>query len=307
MKSQIFYNGAPLGQENIGLLGMDHALLYGDSICETIVAIYGKPLLLPEHLERLNQSAEMIGIKQDLPIDAISNCLFEGLKLASTPKTFIRVTISAGSGFGTERCLAPNWIMHITAAPTLSAEIYQKGLKLEPKMNPVNRRGAQPKTTNYQASLIAKSQALAHDFHDVLWTNAEREFTETSMANIFFLERDNELLRLITPALKCGLLAGTTRKLIIKLCRSAKIIVEERAVLEEELPRFDEAFLTSSVSGLIPVAQIGSHRLHTKRPRAHFPLIESLFLTWVHQQIGFPIHWQTGARLIETQSRKDLQ
>jgi branched-subunit amino acid aminotransferase/4-amino-4-deoxychorismate lyase len=74
---------------------------------------------------------------------------------------------------------------------------------------------------------------------------------------------------------------GIVRRRITELLMTAKIPVTERVITLDELPRFDEAFVTSSIRGLVPVAQIDRHRLQTLRPNAVFNHISRLYQTWL--------------------------
>ncbi len=74
----------------------------------------------------------------------------------------------------------------------------------------------------------------------------------------------------------------------------AKIRVEERVVYSEEIPRFDEAFICSTVRGLVPVSQIGSHKLHTTRDTSVYQHIHRLYMTWAEVQLGHRVEWTTG-------------
>ena len=67
----------------------------------------------------------------------------------------------------------------------------------------------------------------------------------------------------------------------MELLHSAKIPVTERLISQDEIPGFDEGFLTSSLRGLIPVTQIGKHRLHTLRGQAVFHHVARLYKTWL--------------------------
>jgi branched-subunit amino acid aminotransferase/4-amino-4-deoxychorismate lyase len=128
------------------------------------------------------------------------------------------------------------------------------------------------------------NQAKKGGFDDVLWVNGDGEVAEATWANIFLIGRTGDLVEIATPALASGLLAGIVRRRIAELLNTAKIPVTERVVTIDELPRFDEAFVTSSIRGLVPVLQIDRHRLQTLRPNAVFHHIARLYQTWLSTQ-----------------------
>lgn len=121
-------------------------------------------------------------------------------------------------------------------------------------------------------------------FDDVLWVNSDGEIAEATWANIFLIGRTGDLVEIATPPAASGLLLGVVRRRVCELLHTAKIPVTERVVTIDELPRFDEAFVTSSIRGLVPVSQIDKHRLQTLRPHAVFRHILRLYQTWLSTQ-----------------------
>jgi branched-chain amino acid aminotransferase len=60
----------------------------------------------------------------------------------------------------------------------------------------------------------------------------------------------------ITPPLSVGILPGITRWRLIELAAAAAIEVREVDLTPDELRGADEAFLTSSIRGVLPVSRI---------------------------------------------------
>ena len=78
------------------------------------------------------------------------------------------------------------------------------------------------------------------DCDDVLLWNERGEVTESSIANLV-VRIDGEL---VTPPVRCGLLAGTFRA---ELLERAEIV--DRVIRVEELSRAESLFLINSVQG----------------------------------------------------------
>ena len=53
-----------------------------------------------------------------------------------------------------------------------------------------------------------------------------------------------------------GVLSGVTRQTVITIARQAGIQVRYKALSLREIPKIDEAFITSSSRGVVPVVQI---------------------------------------------------
>lgn len=295
-------NGHVVTLDQATVPATDRGLLFGDSVFESIVAFGTKTLDPSPHLTRLRDSAARVRI----PIPwSDEELLFEleGLchKLGAA-KTQLRLVVTRGDGFGLgtpkgRRRLSPNKYLYAIACQPAPPSIYRDGIALQSYHQGYTDRGGTIKTPNYLRSIVAIDK-LRDGFQDILWTNQDGEITESSIANIFFVGRFGDQVEVATPALTSGLLAGTTRQRLIRLLGEAQIPVTERVIFREELPSFDEAFLCSSVRGLVAVSQIDEHRLHSPRPRASFRHFERLYLSWVTSQIGYPVDWNSGQRLV---------
>lgn len=292
-------NGKISSAEDAVIPALDRGFLFGDSIFETLVGFHDRVLNFSRHLARLRNSAEAVGI--NIPwSDAELKFEIEGLAAHTPfPKKNIRLVITSGNGFGlkspTEQ--KPNKVIFCSQANIESSSIYELGLTLKRLVKPATERGAAPKTGNYQKSIVGIARAREEGFQDILWTNADGEITESSIANIFFVQREGDGIHFVTPPPMSGLLLGITRQTVIDLLRNAKLPVEERIVYADEIARFDEAFLTSTVRGLVPVQAIDQHKLHTTRPNAVFHHVARLYNSWVESQLGFRVEWASGRKI----------
>ena len=79
------------------------------------------------------------------------------------------------------------------------------------------------------------------------------------MRNIFFI-KNNEIF---TPPLSLGILPGTTRSLILKLCKEENYDCSEKIIKFDDVNNMDEAFLTSSTYGVIPCYWDGWESLYS--------------------------------------------
>lgn len=262
---------------------MDRGFLLGDLIFEVMVA-YGKTIIcLEEHIKRLHFSAEATGISIPISDQELKFELESILELTNFPISYLRLTITRGPGPGVSppQIQKNSRIIHCLQSFPTSKPTFENGLKLDLKSQKFTVRGALPKTANYIDSISALSKMNRSHFDDILWYNSSGELTECTSANIFLIGRVGDLAEIATPSVHCGILQGTTRNKIMELLQNAKIPVSERVIYQEEIPRFDEAFICSSVRGLVPIQLIGSHKLYTTRPQSTFRHIHRLYNTWV--------------------------
>ncbi|MGZ5494760.1 MAG: aminotransferase class IV, partial [Thermoanaerobaculia bacterium] len=71
--------------------------------------------------------------------------------------------------------------------------------------------------------------------------------------------------QLITHPLDEHILPGVVRAHVISLARGAKIRVDERPLRERELFELDEAFITSTTQGVMPVTEIDGRAIANSR------------------------------------------
>ena len=299
MQGLISINGEVFKPNDAKLSVFDRGLLFGANIFEVFVAFGDKLLDAKAHLERLRKSAEINMI--DVPWKD-EELIFEIEHLLSQvpeKKKYIRLMITSGEGLGlfSSKEIKPNKVIYCLPAKVEHPSIYTNGLKLDLRKLPYTDRGRHAKTGNYLRSINALKDAKVEGFDDILWLNSENEFTEASTANIFLLGRDGDSLEIATPPAHSGLLLGITRQSIMSLLTYARIPVTERIIFKEELARFDEAFICSTVRGLVPVNQIGKHKLHTCRKNASFHHINRLYMTYIQKQLGYRVDWRTGEKI----------
>ena len=75
---------------------------------------------------------------------------------------------------------------------------------------------------------------------------------EASRSNIFLVEGG----RLYTPSLDGPLLPGVMRRVVLERAGEAGLEVEEVSLPVERIRSADEAFLTNSVRGVVPIARL---------------------------------------------------
>jgi D-alanine transaminase len=71
---------------------------------------------------------------------------------------------------------------------------------------------------------------------------------------------------LLTPALACAILPGTTRTWLLRWGADAGLATSEDRLLKEHLAEADEAFLCSSVAGVLPVTTFEGLPIGDGRP-----------------------------------------
>ena len=250
---------------------LDRGFLYGDSVYETIRTYNGRPFLLDRHLARLRRSAEALGIEPDRtaidPEQAVRAALAHAAAVGGEEAS-IRVILSRGAGgigYDDADCGAPTLVVHVRPCPLIPDDWRREGVDVA--IVSVRRNAAQAldpaiKSSNLLNNLLAWRAARSLRAYEPILLDAAGSIAEGASSNVF-LAQDG---RLMTPALEVGLLRGITRDAVLGLARADGLAVEEAALPADRLRRADEAFLTSTLKGVLPIRRVDGWPLGTGRP-----------------------------------------
>tara|TARA_B100000745_G_scaffold171577_1_gene112513 strand:- start:75 stop:641 length:567 start_codon:yes stop_codon:yes gene_type:complete len=108
----------------------------------------------------------------------------------------------------------------------------------------------------YMICTLSKHEAEKKGFTDSLMLDHQGNVAESTGANIFFKNQDNELH---TP-IPDSFLDGITRRCVIQIAKSKNIKIVERKIKPEELSKFTGCFLTGTAAEVTPVSQIDNYK-----------------------------------------------
>lgn len=259
--------------DGLHLSAFDRAFQLGDGVFETLRARAGRPTELVEHLARLRSSAAGLDIalgasaEADL-MGAIAALLAaEGLDGPDSDAS-VRITVSRGTasarGLLPSEPTEPTIVVQAWPVAPAPAGHLEQGLGLI--VSAIRRDPANPiaalKTTSRADYVYARLEARRAGADDALFLTVDGRVSEATSANVF-LVRGSELA---TPALDCAILPGTTRTWILGWGAMAGLAPFEGSLLPTDLAAADEAFLCSSVAGILPVTSFEGAPIGTGRP-----------------------------------------
>jgi branched-subunit amino acid aminotransferase/4-amino-4-deoxychorismate lyase len=229
----------------------DRGFALGDGLFETLLAQDGAPLRAAAHLERMATGCLILGLPAPDPAAAVQR-MRAALADAGLAKGLaaVRLTLTAGSGGrGLDRPepAAPRLVA--TAAPA------------PPPMGParlatasVRRNDGSPtarlKTLAYLDNVLARREAREAGADEALMLNTRGQVACAAAANLFWIEGET----LVTPALACGVLAGTTRARVLAAAAALGVRVREATAGLAALRGAESLFLTNALVGVRAVA-----------------------------------------------------
>lgn len=276
----VWVDGQLLPADARHLSVFDRGFQLGDGVFETLRARAGRPTELPEHLARLRRSAA--GLDIPLPADvearlaeAIAVLLAADGLDGPAGDASIRITVSRGV-FRSRGVLPPDEgvaaTLVVQAWPVVAAPAghLERGLHLIASR--VRRDPQDPlatlKTTSRAEYVHARLEARRAGADDALFLTITDHLSEGTSANLFLVRRapGDDVLELATPGLDCAILAGTTRSWLLGWAASAGLRPFEGWLTRDDLAGAREAFLCSSVAGVLPVTAFDGAPIGDGRP-----------------------------------------
>jgi branched-chain amino acid aminotransferase len=246
----VWLNGALVDADAAGVSPMDHGLLTGDGVFETLRVYDRRVFAWDRHLDRLAHSAGALALP--LPDRATLRAAADAV-IAADPdgNGRLRITVTGGPApLGSERGETPPTV--IVAMGTLRAFPPTEAVLVVPWTRNEHGATAGLKTISYAENVRALAHAHAHGASEAVFANTRGDLCEATGSNVFVV-RDGVVR---TPPGEAGCLLGVTRALVIDCCADAGIACEEVPVPMTALREADEAFLTSSTREVQAIASV---------------------------------------------------
>ncbi len=271
---------------------MDHGLLYGDSVYETMRTFGTVPFLMDRHLDRLQRSLDRIFIS--LPVSrkeltAEIRRTLEGYSSSyrTEEDVALRVVITRGVGpIGLDfaLCEHSSFLIYVFELPRLGAALYEGGIPVViSKIRRNHPRALDPgiKSGNFLNNILAYKDAKDASAHEAITCNSDGYLAEGTTSNIF-LVKDGFVW---TPH-TYGVLDGITRAVVFEEARAAGVPIGETNIPTEALFSADEAFITSSLKAVLPVTRVNGRAVGGGRPGVISRRLLDLYRSRVARECG---------------------
>jgi branched-chain amino acid aminotransferase len=257
----------------------DSGFILGDGVWEGLRVYNGGIAFLEQHLTRLYEGAKALDFEIGLEPDELKGRIFECLDansmqdgvhirlmvtrgLKATPYQDPRVTISSAT------------IVIIPEYKTPPTETANKGLRLFTVH--VRRPGPDIQDTKLNSHsklncILGCIQATKAGADEGLMLDRDG-FVATCNSTHFFIVRNGEVWT--SNGEYC--LGGITRGNVLRLCRENKIASREHRFSLTDVYSADEAFVTGTFAGLIPVSEIDGRHIGAKSSKLPGPVTSQL-------------------------------
>ncbi|MBI5427907.1 MAG: branched-chain amino acid transaminase [Nitrospinae bacterium] len=272
----------PWHEANVHVL--THTLHYGFGVFEGIRCYRTKKksaiFRLPEHIDRLFNSAKILGIEVPYSKQEIVDAALKVVSVNKLEECYVRPIVFLGHN---KVGLNPKGVdvrVAIAAWPWgayLSDDGLNKGIRARVSSftrHHVNITMTRAKACGYYInSIMAKAEAVRDGYDEAILLDVNGYVSEGSGENVFILSKGV----LHTPSLSCANLDGITRGAVMEICKSLKIEVQESFLTRDELYIADEMFLTGTAAEITPVREVDNRPVGSGRKGKVTDLIQKTF------------------------------
>ena len=262
----IHVNGALVPREEAVVSVFDAGFVLGDGVWEGIRVHDGRPAFLDQHLDRLWEGATAIALDIGLSRDELTARIDETLRANEmTDGVHIRLMVTRGpksTPYQDPRFTAgPATVVIIAEHKDPLPATVEQGLSLFT----VHVRRAAPDTLDPKLNAHSKLnditaciQAYTAGADEALMLDPQG-FVATCNSTHFFVVRRGEVWT--SSGAYC--LGGITRGNVLRVCREAGIPHRERLFSLTEVYSADEAFVTGTFAGVVPVRTVDGRTIGT--------------------------------------------
>ncbi|NRA40343.1 MAG: aminotransferase class IV [Planctomycetes bacterium] len=256
----VLINGQLVTAEEATVSVFDLGFLRGIGAFETLRTYNGKPHALQQHLERIQNSIDSLGIDLHLEATAIRKdiqCLYQACQHQELRLNFVvSPGVNTDGLFGSD---AATWIIIAKNLQRLPETCYQNGVSAVCFSG--QRFLPQLKTTNYLIGRKGYMQAQAAGAHEALYVNEQGFVTEGVTSNLLIIKD-----RQIIDTLSMNCLPGITKSGLQRLAQQLHIPWQKKNITQEEMYAADEVWISSAVRELVPVISVDGNIIGDGKP-----------------------------------------
>jgi len=250
----VYYNGIVLKKEQVCISPDDRGFLFGDGVYEVLSVYKGHYLAEEAHYARLKRSLSALRIP--IPdLDGIKTAVKEVLARNHLSGGPAMVYLQFTRGVAPRRHAFPDGelspTVYITAKLyTPPVDLWAKGVKVI--LLPDLRWGrCDIKSLNLLPNVLASQQAKEAGAYEAL-LHRDGVITEGSHSSACGVLNGV----LYTHPLADHILPGTTREIVVHLCHSLDIPVQEKAISLRMLQQLDELMVLGTTTEVMPVVRV---------------------------------------------------
>jgi D-alanine transaminase len=253
MKDVLYFNGRFTTTDERVLGVEDRGFQFGDGVYEVMKFIQKTPIFVSDHYHRMVGGLRELEIPNPWTEEEWIDVLMEVLDRTAFQDGIVYVQVTRGEAervhFYPEN-IQPTTVIYSRRYNFPDASKKERGFKLVTM--PENRwKLCRVKSVNLLGNVIAKKKAQRAGAEEAIFIDSG--VVREGASSTLFAVREG---RLITHPPDACILPGTVRDRVISIALAEKIRVDERPLRDYELLNLEEAFITSTTQGVMPVSEI---------------------------------------------------
>lgn len=259
----VYINGAFVPAQDATVSVFDRGFLFGDGVYEVIPVIQGKLVDEAYSVERLSRSLEAIDMAWPCGRDEYLATLRELVTRNQLVEGSVYVQVTRGVAkrdFAYPKDTPTTLMMFSAERNIMENPAAESGVSVV-TVPDLRWKRRDIKSLNLLAQCMAKQEAAAQSAFEA-WMTEDDMVTEGGSSSAFIVSNGV----MVTRPLSRTILPGIRRRVILELCESEGIRLEQRAFSVEEALAADEAMLSSATTLILPVTSIDGHTIGDGSP-----------------------------------------
>jgi len=262
MADILYFNGRFTTTDERVLGVEDRGFQFGDAIYDVIKFLERRPVLLADHYRRMERALRELEIRSPWTESEFERVVQQLLERTVAADGIVYVQISRGEAprahFWPES-ISPTVVAYSRVFVFPDAAKKERGIRVITVPDERWKR-CDIKSVNLLGNAFAKKRAQRAGADEAILM-ADGFVREAASSNFFAIKNGG----IVTHPLDPHVLPGVVRDRVIGLALRARIRVDERPLREAELFDLDEAFITSTTQGVMPVAEIDGRVIGNSR------------------------------------------
>lgn len=270
--AKAIFNGKIIDKIEAKISIADKGYFFDFAVYSSIKVIQGKIFFPEYHIERLFESAKLIGLKHNFKMDDVINWLKKLVNTDQIKDALLRIILIGDPDDKGEEKL---FIFSTGGLTFYPSRFYKQGVKLITFRG--ERRIPKAKTKDLLMNFIAYREAKKQNALDALFVDNQENIREGTRSNFFAIKGQT----IFTPPAD-KVLEGVTKKIILKIVKNY-FKIKETDIPLKNIKSYDEIFISSTTINVMPVKQIDDIIFETNFKKTR--LIQKLFKEFCDKEI----------------------
>jgi len=250
MGKYVIINNELIEAKKVNISILSKANFFDFAVYDSMKVVQGKTFFPKFHVERLIESAKIIGLNHQFKKGDILKSIDLLVKENKLDNSMIRLILIVASDKKEE----PMFCIFDVGLSFYDKKDYKKGVKAITFKG--ERVFPQAKVKCLTLNFVALREAQKRGAKDALLINHNGQILEGTRSNFFAVKNG-----IVYTAPLTQVLQGITRKILVDIVRANDIPLVEEAIYYSKIKEYDEIFFTSTSMNVMPISMIDDYEV----------------------------------------------